>query len=391
MAPGARATAVSRQLDHLRSDIEALSLGILRGLNERARRALEVAKEKQRLGVPIRDPYRESQLLDRLIRSNDGPLDAATVRSLFRAILDASVALMEGRRQESLRVGAGGGAPVVVDVRGAVIGGREPVYVAGPCAVENEDQLDAAARGLARLGVRFFRAGAFKPRTSPYAFQGLGERGLHLLRDAAARHGLRTVTEATSTENVDKVAELADVVQIGARNMYNYELLRAVGRTGKPVLLKRAFSATLDEWLNAAEYVALSGSEQIVLCERGIRTFGRETRSTLDVSIVPLARAASRLPVLVDVSHAAGRRDILAPLARAAFACGAHGVMIEVHPDPDVALSDAEQQITLEDFAALQRAVREGLSELGAALAASEPPRHRASPAFRPANAGGDP
>ena len=366
---------MSTQLDTLRAEIEELSLHLLQTLNRRAHRALDIAREKQRLGAPLRDPYRESQLLDRLVQNNEGPLDAPSVRAVFRGILDASVTLMEGRRQQGLRVGAAAGPAVGVTVRGHTIGGAEPIYIAGPCSIENEDQLEAAARGLAALGVRFFRAGAFKPRTSPYAFQGLGDRGLRLLRDTAARHGLLTVTEATSTDNADTVAEYADVIQIGARNMYNYDLLRAVGRTGKPVLLKRGFAATLDEWLNAAEYIALSGSERIVLCERGIRTFSRETRATLDLSIVPLARAASRLPVLVDVSHAAGRRDILTPLARAAFACGAHGVMVEVHPDPDVALSDGEQQITIEDFAALQRAVREGLFELAAALAPAAPQR----------------
>lgn len=366
------------ELDSLRAEIERLSQRLLGDLNQRARQALEIAAEKRRLGLPTRDPHRESQLLERLVAGSEGPLDPPTVRSLFRAILDASVALMEGRTQQGLRIGAGGGPPIRVTVRGSTLGGPEPVYIAGPCAAENEDQMEVAARGLAALGVKWMRAGAFKPRTSPYAFQGLGERGLRLLRDAATRHGLRTVTEATSAENADLVAGYADVIQIGARNMYNYELLRAVGRTGKPVLLKRAFAATLDEWLNAAEYVALAGSERIVLCERGIRTFARETRATLDLSVVPLALAASRLPVLVDVSHAAGRRDILVPLARAAFACGAHGVMVEVHPDPDVALSDSEQQLTLEDFAALQREVHDGLLRIAAALAG--PAAHKAAP-----------
>lgn len=369
---------VGTELDSLRAEIERLSQRLLGDLNQRARQTLEIAAEKRRLGLPTRDPYRESQLLDRLVAGNEGPLDPPTVRSLFRAILDASVALMDGRTHQGLSVGAGGGPPVRITIRGCTMGGPEPVYIAGPCAVENEDQMEIAARGLAALGVKWMRAGAFKPRTSPYAFQGLGERGLRLLRDAAARHGLRTVTEATSTENAELVAEYADIIQIGARSMYNYELLRAVGRTGKPVLLKRAFAATLDEWLNAAEYVALSGSERIVLCERGIRTFARETRATLDLSVVPLALAASRLPVLVDVSHAAGRRDILIPLARAAFACGANGVMLEVHPDPDVALSDSEQQLTLEDFAALQREVHDGLLRIATALAG--PATHKTTP-----------
>ncbi len=370
---------VTRQLDKLRGEIDALSRQILATLNQRTQRALDIAAEKDRLGLPMRDPHRESQLLEALLASNDGPLDAATVRSLFRAILDASVSVMEGGRRDVLRVSAEGGPFLPVTVRGHTIGGAAPVYIAGPCAIESEEQLEEAARGLAALGVRFFRAGAFKPRTSPRAFQGLGEAGLRMLQAAARRHGLVTVTEATSASHAELVAAYADVIQIGARNMYNYDLLRVVGRFQKPVLLKRAFSATLDEWLRAAEYIALGGSEQVVLCERGIRTFTRETRATLDLSVVPLARAASRVPVLVDVSHSAGRRDLLLPLARAAFAVGAHGVMIEVHPDPDVALSDAEQQITLADFASLQREVHEGLASVARSLAPRERPHTNGS------------
>jgi 3-deoxy-7-phosphoheptulonate synthase/chorismate mutase len=256
------------------------------------------------------------------------------------------------------------GPRIVVRARGHVLGG----YIAGPCSVESEEQIETSACRLAALGVRFLRGGTYKPRTSPYAFQGLGLEGLKLLSRACRRHGMAAVSEATSPENLEHVAEHADIIQIGSRNMYNYELLRAAGQTRRPVLLKRGLSATLDEWLLAAEYVALSGSENIILCERGVRTFARETRNTLDLSVVPLALAASRLPVIVDVSHAAGRRDILAPLAAAAFACGAHGVMIEVHPTPDAALSDAEQQIDFDTFAALQRAVVGSLAVAAKAL-----------------------
>lgn len=350
-------------LDRLREEIEQHSIGILTLLNRRARCTLDVAREKRRLGLPIRDPWRETKLLDRLVAASEGPLDEPSVRALFRATIDACVALMENTGRKGLKIG-GPGPRIIVEVRGHRIGGPEPIYIAGPCAIESAAQVDEAARGLAALGVSIFRGGAFKPRTSPYAFQGLGEPALVMLRDVGRRYGLATVTEATSPENVPLVAEYADIIQIGARNMYNYELLRAAGKTGKPVLLKRGLSATLDEWLHAAEYVTLAGSERVVLCERGIRAFGRETRATLDLSIVPLALAATRLPVIVDVSHAAGRRDILAPLARAAFASGAHGVMVEVHPDPDVALSDAEQQLSLEDFAAFQCAVRDDLGRI---------------------------
>lgn len=260
------------------------------------------------------------------------------------------------------------GPRVTIEARGHTLCAAQPTYIAGPCSIESEEQLEESAARLAARGVGFFRAGAFKPRTSPYAFQGLGVEGLRLLAATCRRHGLASVTEATSPTNVDLVARYADIIQVGARNMYNYDLLRAVGRAGRPVLLKRGPSATLEEWLWAAEYIALAGCESIVLCERGIRTFARETRGTLDLSIVPLALAATRLPVIVDVSHAAGRRDLLAPLAAAAFACGAHAVMIEVHPHPDAALSDAEQQIDFDDFTALQDSVARSLATAGAAL-----------------------
>ncbi len=275
------------------------------------------------------------------------------------------------RKRDAIGVGlidATRGPRITIEAQGFQLCADRPTYIAGPCSVENEEQMEQAASRLAALGVGFFRAGAFKPRTSPYAFQGLGADGLRLLAATCQRHGLASVTEATSPTNVELVARYADVIQIGARNMYNYDLLRAVGRTGRPVLLKRGLSATLEEWISAAEYIALSGCDSIVLCERGIRTFARETRGTLDLSIVPLALAATRLPVIVDVSHAAGRRDILAPLAAAAFACGAHAVMIEVHPNPDAALSDAEQQIDFDDFAALQASVARSLATAGAAL-----------------------
>ena len=211
--------------------------------------------------------------------------------------------------------------------------------------------MEEVARGLAALGVRFMRGGAYKPRSSPYSFQGLGERGLKLLEAAANRHGLVTITEVMDPRSVELVCQHADILQVGARNMYNYDLLREVGRAGKPVLLKRALSATLDELLWSAEYILVEGNEQVILCERGIRTFGGQTRNTLDISAVPLLRQQSFLPVLVDVSHAAGRRDILAPLGRAALAAGASGLMVEVHPEPAVARSDSQQQLDLDAFA----------------------------------------
>ena len=356
----------TKKLESLRGEMEAISVRVLEALNDRARQAQAIAAEKRRLRLPVRDGQRETDLLERLTAANSGPFDGDTVRALFRDIVDACVGVMGGERQRRLLVGADVGPRVVVEAGPAVIGGATPVYLAGPCAIESEQQLDRAARGLAHLGVKVLRGGAFKPRTSPYDFQGLGEPGLRMLRDAGRRYGMATATEVPSPDKAELVARYADLLQVGARNMFNYDLLRAVGATGRPVLLKRGFGATVREWLLAAEYVALAGTDAIILCERGIRTFVRETRNTLDVSAVPLALAESRLPVIVDVSHAAGRRDLLAPLARAALAAGAHGLMVEVHPDPDAALSDAEQQLTIGGFARFRREVAHGLALVAA-------------------------
>jgi 3-deoxy-7-phosphoheptulonate synthase/chorismate mutase len=210
--------------------------------------------------------------------------------------------------------------------------------------------MEEVGRLLSGLGQRFIRGGAFKPRSSPYAFQGLGKHGLEILHATARRHGLVAVTEVMDTRMVEHTARYADILQIGARNMYNYDLLREVGQCKKPVLLKRGLSATIEELLWAAEYIVSGGNEEVILCERGIRTFERQTRNTLDIAAVPLLRQKTFLPVFVDVSHAAGRRDILPALGRAALAAGANGLMVEVHPHPDLARSDSQQQLDFDEF-----------------------------------------
>jgi 3-deoxy-7-phosphoheptulonate synthase len=247
-----------------------------------------------------------------------------------------------------------------VVVGGVVVGGDRPVLIAGPCSVEGEEMLLEAAESVAASGADMLRGGAYKPRTSPYDFQGLGVRGLKFLAEARERTGLPVVTEVLSWEEVPVVARYADVLQIGARNMQNFALLRAAGRSGKPILLKRGGGATIEEWLNAAEYILADGNEQVILCERGIRTFERATRHTLDLNGVALVRERSHLPVIVDPSHAAGIRSIVTPLALAGLAAGAHGVLVEVHPNPEVALSDGAQSLDLAGFAALARTVRGG-------------------------------
>jgi 3-deoxy-7-phosphoheptulonate synthase len=233
----------------------------------------------------------------------------------------------------------------------ATIGGHNLAIVAGPCSVESREQAFEIAEQVAASGAQFFRGGAYKPRTSPYAFQGLGLEALRIMAEIRSRFGLRIVTEAIDNESLELVAKWADVVQIGARNMQNFSLLKRAGRLRKPVLIKRGLSATLDEFLMAAEYVMSEGNYQVILCERGVRTFADHSRNTLDLSIIPAVRRLSHLPILVDPSHATGKRDCVLPMARAAVAAGADGILVEVHNHPELALSDGPQSIYPDQFA----------------------------------------
>jgi len=246
----------------------------------------------------------------------------------------------------------------VVKVGDARIGGDELAIIAGPCAVENREQVFAVAESVRRSGARFFRGGAFKPRTSPYAFQGLGEDGLKILAEVREALGLKIVTEALDERGVDLVEKYADVIQIGARNMQNFSLLRRAGRSHLPVLLKRGLSAMLDEWLLAAEYIMSEGNYNVILCERGVRTFAQHTRNTLDLAAVPAVRRISHLPVLIDPSHGTGHNYMVMPLARAGVAAGADGLIVEVHDHPERALSDGAQALTLEQYEHLVSEVR---------------------------------
>jgi 3-deoxy-7-phosphoheptulonate synthase len=253
----------------------------------------------------------------------------------------------------------------VVEVGGVPIGPRTVTLIAGPCAVETPDQTLAAARMAQDAGATLLRGGAFKPRTSPYAFQGLGERGLRILAEVRAETGLPIVTEVVGAHDVEMVAAYADMLQIGTRNMQNFPLLQAVGAAGKPVLLKRGMTATIDEWLMAAEYIAQRGNLDIVLCERGIRTFENATRNTLDISAVPVVQGLSQLPIIVDPSHSGGRRDLVLPLSRAAIVAGADGIIVDVHPQPDIALCDGPQALVPDDLRALTRAVTDLTTLMG--------------------------
>lgn len=240
--------------------------------------------------------------------------------------------------------------PSIIDIKGAKIGGKELVIMAGPCAVENVNQITEAALAVKKAGAKFLRGGAFKPRTSPYSFQGLEEEGLKMLKEAAEAAGLLTISEVTGEKALEISEKYVDMLQIGARNAQNFQLLREVGRSKIPVLYKRGPSTTIEEWLNAAEYIISEGNYNVVLCERGIRTFETATRNTLDISAIPVVKHLSHLPIIVDPSHAAGKSQYVNALSRAAVAAGADGLIVEVHPNPLNALSDASQQLNPKDF-----------------------------------------
>ncbi len=253
----------------------------------------------------------------------------------------------------------------VIEVKGSKIGGDTFAVIAGPCSIETEEQMTEAAEKAKAAGATFLRGGAFKPRTSPYSFQGLGEAGLKMLAAAGKKTGLPIVTELLDVRDVEVVAEHADVIQIGTRNMQNFILLLEAGATGKPVVLKRGFGSTVDELLMAAEYVVKGGSRQIILCERGIRTFEKATRNTLDLSMIPIVKSLSHLPVIVDPSHATGKSSLVEPMSLAALAAGADGIMVEVHPNPEEAWCDGPQSLDLKTFAGLMEKIKPIAAVLG--------------------------
>jgi len=269
------------------------------------------------------------------------------VESVMRILKPYKLASREFRHEDTL-----------IEVGGRVIGGRKIHVIAGPCAVENRTQMITVAERVKEAGATFIRGGAYKPRTSPYSFQGLGEEGLKYLVEAREKTGLPVVTEIMDPRDMDVIVKYADVIQIGARNMQNFRLLLEVGSVKKPVLLKRGLSATIKEWLMSAEYIMSQGNHQVILCERGIRTFETATRNTLDLSAVPLLKQLTHLPVVVDPSHGVGKWDLVAPMAKAAIAAGADGLLIEVHPNPEEAMSDGEQSLKPDSFAQLMKELR---------------------------------
>lgn len=339
------------ELQQLRERIDVLNDTLLDLLSERAAIGRRIGEIKRNAGTPLHDPAREKEMLERLVARNPGPLDEAAVRGLFAEIFKATLEVQRPDGKKPLLVSRKSKSDdTVVRIKDIAIGGGDAVLVAGPCSVESVEQVMEVAGALKRAGVPIIRGGAFKPRTSPYDFQGLGFEGLKLLKEAADAYGLLTISEIVTPAHLEEAAKYIDIIQIGARNMQNFELLKAAGEMRKPVLLKRGLAATMDEFLHAAEYIVSRGNNEVMLIERGIRTYEKWTRNTLDISAVPLLKRQSHLPVLVDVSHSTGRKEIMAPCAKAALAAGADGIMVEVHPNPPAALSDADQQLDLGEF-----------------------------------------
>lgn len=339
------------ELDSLRKNVDELNLEILRLINERATVVKEIGKVKEKQGVNRYDPLRERHMLNLIKENNAGPLPQSTADHIFKEIFKTALELQENDHRKALLVSRKKKAEdTVVVVNGERIGEGKPSFVFGPCAVESFDQVAAVAEAIQAKGLRMIRGGAYKPRTSPYDFQGLGLEGLKILKRVSQQYNLAVVSEIVTPHHLEDALDYIDVVQIGARNMQNFELLKAAGQINKPVLLKRGMSATIEEFIHAAEYIISQGNDQIILCERGIRTYEKATRNTLDISAVPILKQETHLPVFVDVTHSTGRRDLLLPAAKAAIAIGADGVMAEVHPDPAVALSDAAQQMNLQQF-----------------------------------------
>ncbi|MBB6634900.1 bifunctional 3-deoxy-7-phosphoheptulonate synthase/chorismate mutase [Cohnella thailandensis] len=346
-------------LESLRSELNGINRQLLELLSRRAETVREIGRIKEKQGGPEFDPVREQEMLTELVAANPGPFDDKTIRHLFKQIFQASLDLQVQERKKELLVSRRvRKEDTTIQLGSTVIGGGRPVMIAGPCSVESYEQTRAAAAALKAAGVTVMRGGAFKPRTSPYDFQGLGIEGLRILKEVAAEFGLKTISEIVDPAHVELAAEYIDVIQIGARNMQNFELLKAAGGVKTPILLKRGLAATIDEFLNAAEYILAGGNSQVMLIERGIRTYEKATRNTLDISAVPILKQESHLPVLVDVTHSTGRKDIMAPCAKAALAAGADGIMVEVHPNPAVALSDAAQQLDIPQFERFMADVR---------------------------------
>lgn len=338
-----------QQLNALHKQLDDINLELLRAINKHGELVNEISEIKQKQGMKGFDSEWEREILNTVSQNNDGPFGNAKIEHIFKELFTASLEqihhpkeLLVSRRNKQ--------KSTVVTVKGEQIGNSLKQFVIGPCAVESFDQVKRVAEAINNHGITFIRGGAFKPRTSPYDFQGLGIEGWQILKSVADKYNLAVVSEIISPAHIEQAMDYVDVFQIGARNMQNFDLLKAVGDVERPVLLKRGFSATLSEFVNAAEYIYSHGNKNIILCERGIRTYEKATRNTLDITAVPILKKETHLPVFVDVTHSTGRRDLLIPAAKAALAIDADGIMAEVHPNPAAALSDAQQQMDIPMF-----------------------------------------
>ena len=351
-----------QSLSNLREQVDQLNLQILDLLSKRGELVQEIGFIKAEKGMETFSPLREAEMFEKILDNNKGPYTHSVIKKLFKQIFEASMSLItNGVTQEFLFSRKCKTDNTIIELKGEVkIGSGEPVVMAGPCSVESYQQMEKIASFLSKCGVKILRGGAFKPRTSPYTFQGLRKQGLKILKEIGEKFNLRIITEVMDPRHLDLVAQYADILQIGARNMHNYELLKELGRAGKPVMLKRGFMSTLEEFLYSAEYILSRGNSNVILCERGIRTFEKWTRNTLDISAIPILKHESHLPVIVDISHALGRTDVSVPIARAALAAGADGIMVETHYNPAVALSDGDQQLSLPEFEELYKAIGMG-------------------------------
>ncbi|MGB1287131.1 MAG: bifunctional 3-deoxy-7-phosphoheptulonate synthase/chorismate mutase [Aggregatilineales bacterium] len=347
------------ELHELRSKIDGINEQILALLNERAAIASQIGKVQSKMGSQFYDPQREAEMLTALQQMNEGPFSNETISSLFKEIFKATLAMEEKEARASFIVQRDATkTDTVIDLGDVKIGDGSFQIITGPCAIESYEQADEVAAVMSEYGIKIMRGMAYKPRSSPYDFQGMGEPGLKIARQVANKYDMLVTSEVLDASLIPMMSDYVDIFWVGARNMQNSFLLRALGKVRQPVILKRSFGATLKEFIYAAEYIASSGNNNILLMERGIRTFSQWTRNTLDISAVPLLKQETHLPVIVDISHSAGRRDIANTMARVAKASGADALMVEVHPNPDVAMSDAKQQLNIPQFRELMTALQ---------------------------------
>lgn len=347
-------------IETLRTEVDTINLSLLDLLSQRAQLASQIGTLQTQQGSSLYDPQREADMLTALQMANKGPFSNATIINLFKEIFKASLSLEEKEARAKIVVQRKSpDQNTVIELPGGVrIGDGSFQIIAGACAVESFEQMDSIGAVLQEQGVKIMRGMAYKPRSSPYDFQGMGEEGLKISRTIADKYGMVVVSEIMDAAQIPMFQDYVDIFWVGARNMQNSTLLKALGKITQPVILKRHFAATLKELIYSAEYIASGGNANIIFIERGIRTFNEEVRNTLDIGAIPLLKMESHLPVIVDISHSAGRRDLAIPFGRIAKAAGADGLMVEVHPNPPVAMSDAKQQLYFDQFRALMQELK---------------------------------